>query len=170
MWSFKKNMLKFIPDTLSVITCGNIIDFEGDSGVYRADIILGTETGIVNFDYNADGIPDRFQLYYDNILVADSLYVGSDLIGNPPDIVSGMVGNTYINIPEFDWVGGVFTPNGNVQTITVLQTDVAPFGETAGAGTLSFEKETSEPQTMQLVVTAPLTGTGWNVATSCPTT
>ncbi len=149
------------------IACGEDFIFNGNKGVYIFDISLGTDTGIVYFNYEAYDIPDRFILEYDSVEVADSLYVGDSLTGNPPDY-AGMVGTTFSNVPEFNWDGNLFFDNGDEQEITVQQADVAAFGETAGAGFLKFVKGSASPSIMNVTIPAVLSGTAWVVKAFCP--
>lgn len=169
MWSFRKNIHKLSTIGLETpLSCGELISFSGNVGVFIFDIELGNDVGNIDIDYNAFSVPDRFQIEYDSTIVADSLYVGGTLIGDPPDTPAGIVGNTYNNIPEYIWNGIQFVANGNTQNITITQPDVAVAGETAGAGTLSFIKSTATPTTMTIRIFAPLEGTLWNITPNCP--
>ena len=72
-------------DAQSVPCNAGSIDFDGASGYYVAKaIVLGDGIGPVTCSFNAQGIPDRFRLYWSGSTVADSLFVGDSLknIGN----------------------------------------------------------------------------------------
>lgn len=166
MWSFRKEIHKINSIIDTTIPCDEAVSFNGNRGVFIYDVRIGTDPGLVELTYNAQGVPDRFQIFYENNLVADSLYVGNGLTGNPPDF-SFMVGTTYNNVPELVWNGSIFSPNGNTRNITIQQSDVAPFGQTAGAGTISFYKSTAT-DIMTVVVSAPLIGTLWGANAQCP--
>ena len=168
MQDFKKFLHKLSAIGIATaIPCDEAIAFNGNQGIFIFDINIGTELGNVNLNHEAFGVPDRFQIEYDGVIVADSLYVGDSLTGNPPNY-SGMVGSTYNNVPEYFWDGVQFVANGNTQNITIMQSDVAPFGSTAGAGTINFQKISSLPSVMTVRVFAPLGGTAWNLDTECP--
>ena len=168
MWSFRKHLHKISAiNGPTPILCDEAIQFNGNQGIFIFDVNIGTELGNVNLNHEAFGVPDRFQIEYDGNVVADSLYVGDSLTGNPPNY-SGMVGSTYNNIPEYFWDGNQFVVNGNTQNITVQQSDVAPFGSTDGTGTINFQKVSSIPSVMTVKVFAPLGGTAWNLNTDCP--
>ena len=164
----------------SIVDCDETISFSSDdqAGRYCTEVQLGAGTGTVVLNYNAGDIPDRFQIEYNGTIVADSLYVGDYLTGNPPDADtalweggagSGMfVGKTYNGIPEYEWDGTQFVTTGNSSNYTVTQSDVAPSGQTAGAGTLSFVKTNANPSTMKVIVTALPANTGFDFTPNCP--
>jgi len=170
MWSWRKRLHKISSiGIVTAIPCDEAVAFTGNQGIFIFDINIGSELGNVNLNYDAFGVPDRFQIEYDGVIVADSLYVGNSLTGNPPDLGGGFVGNTYNNVPEFLWDGTQFVANGNTQNLTIQQSDVAPFGSTAGSGTISFQKVSSAPTVMTVRIFAPLGGTAWTMDTECPT-
>lgn len=181
MWSFRKEIHKYSNILTSpILSCGGLQEFSSDdqAGRFLTEVELGTDTGTVVLDYNASSIPDRFQIIYDGSIVADSLYVGDFFAGNPPDANtalweggsgSGMfVGKTYNNIPDYEWNGLNFIATGDTANYTVSQSDVASFGQTSGAGTLSFNKTNSSPSTMTIVVISLPSNTGWDFTTNCP--
>lgn len=172
MWSFRRDIHKLSNIINRFIPCDGNLDFTGQEGIFIVDFEVGTDLGQVILNYQAFGVPDRFQLIYDGNIVADSLYVGGNLTGNPPENTGAggaMVGTTYNNIPEYEWNGVAFVPNGNTQTFTVQQSDIAPFGSTAATGSISFNKNTASPTSVRLIVYAPLGGTAWGVDLECPT-
>lgn len=64
--------------------CGSNVAAGGGSGVYEAVINVGTDIGWFGLEYNAQGVPDRFILYWGDTKVADSKYVGDGLNLNIP--------------------------------------------------------------------------------------
>jgi len=48
----------------------------GYNGIYTYDIELGAQTGVVTFTFNSGIVPNRFILYYDNLVVIDSEFWG----------------------------------------------------------------------------------------------
>lgn len=151
------------------IPCGAPISYAGLSGIFIINVTLGTDLGIAGLVHDAQSVPDRFQIFFDGNLVADSKYVGDGLTGNPPNYLGNFVGNVYNNVPEFYWDGTQFVANGNTQNLTILQEDVAEFGLTDGNGSISFDKQLAAPGVMTIYVFAPLGGTAWTIdSTSCP--
>lgn len=174
MNSFKEFIYKIsaVNNTEESFPCDSNVSYEGRKGVFKFNVDIGTGIGEVKLKYNAIGIPDRFKIYYDGGLVADSKYVGDSIYGNPPDYAGisgeGFVGNTYNNIPEKIWNGTAFVTNGLSHNISVTQSDVASYGNTSGIGELVFTKTLPTPSTMMIEVVAPLESTAWNLEVLCP--
>lgn len=59
------------------VQCDDNFTFSGSSGVKDIVINFGVATGECGIDYNPAAIPDRFQIIYDGVIVADSLFKGS---------------------------------------------------------------------------------------------
>lgn len=157
----------------SEIYCYNIVTFNGASGIYIADIYIGEATGTFSLDYNSLSIPDRFQLIYNGDLVADSKYVG-DLTTYTNNLLNN--GQPHLlNVYHYQYVNGglTFVDSGIDEAILITSSDIAngsPSEPTSGQGTLTFEKSTSLPHTIKLVVTGPLGSTAWNIDDLfCPT-
>lgn len=174
MNSFKKFIYKIsaVNNVEESFPCDSNVIYEGKKGVFKFNVDIGTGIGEVKLKYNAIGIPDRFKIYYDGSLVADSKYVGDSIYGNPPDYAGiageGFVGNTYNNIPEKIWNGTTFVTNGETHNISVGQSDVASYGSTSGMGELVFTKTLATPSTMLVEVIAPLESTAWDLEALCP--
>ncbi len=129
------------------VYCGTNFDASGNTGIYTLDIFIGEDTGTFSIDYDAYTVPDRFQLIYNGVEVADSGYRGS---GTAPS-------GSY-NLDVFEYIGGnSFQDTGVNQTVNggpILG---------VGEGTLSFNKTTAFPTVVRLVVTGPIGNTGWEV-------
>lgn len=163
------------------LNCGDSQNYNSPdgAGVYSTTVELGSDLGVVFIDYDSGNIPDRFQAYYDGVLVADSLLVGDFLTGNPPNANTTLwlpgtsseqfVGKRYDNIPDYEWNGFRYVATGVTNNFRVDQSDVAPSGQTAGAGRISFNKNSSTVNTVTIVVTSFPDNTGWNFMVSCPT-
>lgn len=165
MWNTKKELYKISPiiQTEQITPCGAGLSAGGGAGIFFMDIDLGSDIGSVVLNYTALDIPDRFQIYWDGNLEADSKYVGDGLPSNLPGIFN--------NVPEKIWNGSVFVPNGTTQNITVTPFDIADgsvLEPTSGSGSISFTKTTATPTTMQIVITAPEGNTSWSIITACP--
>ncbi len=167
MQSLRQFMYKLTTIKNKILNCNEVVTFDGSQGIFIFNINLGEEVGGVNINYQAFGIPDRFQVEYDGSIVADSLYVGDNITGNPPN-GDNIVDSTYTNVPELEWNGTSFQPNGNVRDILIEQDDVAPQGQTAGAGSIFFQKNTATPANIKITVFAPLGSTSWNLNVDCP--
>lgn len=175
MWAFKKELYKLSSIRGSMfIACDELTSIAGNEGVFIINMELGTDIGIVNLDYNAIGVPDRFQIEWDGNIVADSKYVGNNLGGNPPDNTGTggpLVGTTFSNIPEYEYDGNQMVLTGNNLTFTVQQSDVADGTASepiAGIGTISFAKTSALPSTARIIIYAPLGGTAFSVEPNCP--
>lgn len=165
----------------SSIACSEILSFSNDdqAGRYYTEVTVGTEGGTVTLNYDAGDIPDRFQIEYDGVIVADSKLVGDYLTGNPPNADTALweggagsgqfVGKVYNNLPNYIWNGVTFIADGNTTDNTVTQSDVADFGSTSGTGSISFTKPAGAPTTMTIITTAFPSNTGFSFTPSCPT-
>ena len=155
----------------SVVACGTLVIPNQSLGIYETTFELGSNTGTAGINYNGQGIPDRFQIEYNGVIVADSKYVGNSLSGTPLTY-NGLV-NTFNNITIYEYDGSGYINTGLTNTITVAQSDIADNSTqypSAGSGTLTFNKTNASPSTIKVIVTAPLANTGWNMSSICPTT
>lgn len=152
------------------VDCSAGINASGSQGVYEAIIVLGTGLGSAGINYNALTVPDRFQIEYDGVIVADSKYVGDGLSGSPLSY-AGLV-QQHIGLTLFNFNGANFDDSGQTRDIDVVQFDVAD-GSTlepsGGSGVLTFNKTTATPTTMKIIVTAPVGSTAWDLTGICPT-
>lgn len=151
------------------VSCQNGINASGNVGIYEAIIVLGTGTGSTGISYNAFDVPDRFQLEYDGVIMADSKYVGDFIEGNPSRY-SGLLGDKN-NLPVYSYNGTTFEDTGETRNINIQQSDIAngTTEPTDGEGVLTFNKTTASPTTVKLIVTGPIGGTAWNFTGICPT-
>lgn len=151
------------------VPCSGSIAAGGTTGVYETVINVGTDTGLTGIKYDAQSVPDRFEIYYDNIKVADSKYVGDGLAPGPPVSYSGLLGpKTGFHI--FSYNGSTFVDTGNIEPdFTVVQDDIANniTEPTDGNGTLLFNKASSTPTTIKIRVTGT-SGTAWTFNGVCP--
>ena len=161
--------------------CDTSIEFSSPAGagVYYTDIELGPATGIVNITCGPGNIPDRFEVFYNGSLVADSKFVGDYLTGNPPDASTVLwegtpgsgqfVGHVYNGIPDLVWNGSSYVASGPTTDFTILQSDIADFGSTADGGSISFNKNLTGVTVVTIKVTSVVTNTGWAFLVGCPT-
>lgn len=156
--------------TISIgVSCSDAINASGGTGIYEAIINVGTAIGFTGIKYNAQGVPDRFQIFHNDILVADSKYVGDALAPGPPTSYGGLLG-TKSGFRIFNYMGGAFVDTGNVEPdFTVIQSDIAnninePID---GNGTLLFNKSTATPTNIKIRVTGT-SGTAWSLEGICP--
>lgn len=177
MWSFRKEVHKINNTVDKDILCGNDFSFSSATGKgrYFLDVNLGTDTGLVSMQCFPGNIPDRFQIFYDGAIVADSLLIGDYLTGNPPDasmllwgVMGDFVGSEHSLVEDFNWDGVSFVGTGTFNNYTVQQTDVAPFGSTSSGQIISFTKNNPLVKTATIVVTSFPENTGWNLTISCP--
>ena len=84
----------------TAVGCSQTINYSGQAGVFEYVIDFGTQTGQCGINYNAYGVPDRFEILWDSVHV-DTKYVGlssynQQLINNgvsPSDINTTAGGN-----------------------------------------------------------------------------
>lgn len=151
------------------VPCSGLITAAGNVGIYEAILNVGTATGWCGIKYDAAGVPDRFELFYNNVKVADSKYVGDGLTAGPPVSYSGLLG-TKSGFQIYSFNGSTFVNTGNVEpAFTVVQSDIANNSTEAtdGNGTLLFNKTTALPTTIRIKVTGT-DGTAWDISGICP--
>jgi hypothetical protein len=149
------------------VSCSEGLDAGGGMGIYEFLLNVGTAVGRAGIKYNAENIPDRFQMYYDDVLVADSKYVGDGITGIPPAF-GGLLGPRTLDVLSYD--GTDFVPTGDTVAIDVIQDDIADnlTEPTDGNGVLYFNKTTAFPTVIKVVVTGPFETTGWSILGICP--
>jgi len=117
------------------ISAGDSISASGSPGVYLIPVVFGTEAGTFKAHFNAIGIPDRFQILFDESgtsnnladmeVVADSLFVGDDIVtdSSPFDVPPN---GTTSNLNLFTYNGTTFdTTETGTQSIVVTDSVVA---------------------------------------------
>ena len=116
------------------VSPGSSISTSGAAGVYLVPIVLGTGAGTFKAHFNAQSVPDRFEILFANLdnangntlanmnVQADSLFVGDGISSTAPARQqhgpSGMALFTY-NGSSFD------TTSSNSQTVVITNDDVA---------------------------------------------
>jgi len=136
MRQFKKNILRTADETLY---CGGSLAINvNDSGYYEVPIFVGSGTGNITITLTATNIPDRFQIIWDESIVADSLFVGGYLGGivppnpNPSSYYEDTITNT-TTLNKFLYDGVGFNPNGTI-AVSFSSIDIAD--STGDPGTL----------------------------------
>lgn len=150
------------------LSCEGGVNASGNVGIYELEMSVGTDLGETGINYNAFGVPDRFEIYYDDVKVADSKYVGNSLTGSPPGY-PGLLGEKTLSV--FKYNGSSFDATGEQRTVNVTQNDIADGSSqfpTAGVGSLLFDKTTNTPTKIKIVITGPVGGTAWNISGICP--
>ena len=126
------------------IACNGSLTTNGQLGYYEINTDIGTNVGLTYLNCFAGGIPDRFQIYWDNNLVADSLFVGDYLNVDGPtrtNYVNGTLGIT--SYDKFIYVGSGGNAPGNSQwntngimSISFGINDIAPNTSTRASGSV----------------------------------
>ncbi len=149
------------------VSCTSGLNASGSVGIYETTVVIGSGTGTTGIIYNAFGVPDRFEIIYNGVVVADSKYVGDSLSGNPPSY-TGLLGLKNLDVFQYD--GSQFVATGENRAVNIQQTDVADgvTEPTAASGQITFNKTTASPTTMLVRVTGPVDGTAWNIVNICP--
>ena len=153
-----------------IIPCGSAVNAGGNIGVYELILNVGSGLGYTGIRYNSLSIPDRFQLYYNNSLVADTKFVGDGITSTSP--TGGITPGTYI-LNNFDYNGTAFVADGTTTSVTINTTDISNITTepSDGNGVLLFNKTTASPTTVRVVIIgSPASGTtSWNLTAICPT-
>lgn len=151
------------------VPCSGSVTAGGATGIYEAIVNVGTDIGFTGIKYDAQGVPDRFEIYYDDVKVADSKFVGDSLDAGPPVSYAGLLG-TKNGFHIFNYNGTTFDDTGNIEPdFDVVQSDIADnvTEPIDGNGTLLFNKTTASPTTIKIRVTGT-SGTAWNFNGICP--
>jgi hypothetical protein len=174
------------------VGCNSTLNVSQNQGYFEIPIDVGNSTGNVTLTLNAVSQPDRFQIYWDGNLVADSLFVGDGLTTNysyyENEILSASLLNHYLyNGTSFDLVG--------TESVSFTTADIANLGPYRVSGSygnqigvvanypsggsvpasdgnvkLRFNKTTSTPTTITLIVYGPGSNTQWYLnQVECPT-
>jgi hypothetical protein len=152
------------------VPCSGSISASGGTGIYEAIINVGTATGLTGIQYDSQGVPDRFEIYYDDVKVADSKYVGDSLSPGPPVSYSGLLG-TKTGLSIYTYNGTSFVDSGTTEPdFDVIQADIADNITEAidGNGTLLFNKTTPTPTVIKIRATGAVGGTAWTFNGICP--
>ena len=186
------NVVVTVENVIS-IPCGGSLNTSGTGGYYEVPVVIGDATGDVTVTFNAENIPDRFQIIWNGNVVADSLFVGDALPNTTYQ--NNIINATTLNKKLYD--GTTFNPNG---TITVDYSSIHIANSTGSGGTLRnvgsvggqvgvvadypsagakasdgdvklrFNKTTATPNNITVVVIGVETSTGWSITNlECPT-
>lgn len=125
------------------ISAGDSITASGQTGVYLVPFIIGTGAGELIVHFNAQSVPDRFQILFDtagesnNIadmeVVADSLFVGDSVLGDTAPFDVPPNGTT----PALD----LFTYNGATFDITEVGTQSITVSDTLVSDNTGFRSD-----------------------------
>lgn len=149
--------------TIAVINCGESSSFSGGvSYPTTQSVTLGTATGTVVLNYDAQSVPDRFIVEWNSSVVIDTGYRGSSV---------------------YDFGGGsrsAFTSSltGDIDPITLnVYPDLATYPDDGyprivgpGIGTASFVKNLASDNFAIIKVYAPMSSTIWAYRMDCPST
>ena len=80
-----------------VLKCDESFNFNGQSGTFEIDVDLGLDTGLAGFDYNAFGVPDKFEIEW-NGQIYSSGYVGESIFDQA--LINAGVPPTEINTTQ----------------------------------------------------------------------
>jgi len=149
---------------LSPISCSSNSSFSGGIGYPTTQPYnLTVNTGSVDFQFNAVGIPDRFIVYYNSVAVIDTGYRGSSAYaflgssrGNFTSSLDGKVDPVTSNTYPFSH------PSHSADNYPAV---ISP-----GTGSDSFNKDSNLVNQATIEVYAPMSGTAWNLTLNCPAT
>lgn len=135
-----------VPETYP---CGTLITGTNYTSPLSSDYVytpltidIGSETGTITFFYSAYGLPERFQVIYNNEVAVDTGWVG-------------LSAQQYI-----DWLNSYLLRVGQPTVETLY----------SGNSSVSIPKPDADIETMEVRVYAPLYGSIWAVSAGCPGT
>jgi hypothetical protein len=145
------------------IPCGTSSSFSGGVAYPTTQsVTLGTDTGTVVLNYNAQTAPDRFIVEWNGNVVIDTGYRGGS---------------------QYDFGGGsrsafTSTLTGDIDPITLnTYPDLTTYPDDGyprivgiGMGTASFVKNLASDTFATIKVYAPMSSTAWSYTMNCPTT
>ena len=131
------------------VAAGESFSASSTAGIFYVPIVVGNAGGTFTAHFNSYGVPDRVEMLYAGNIVADTLFVGDDLIGAArASSIASIIGTTELD--SFDYVGsnGDGTLYGksaewNLKTLGNLvaysdPTDIAPTGNIRADGNSNF--------------------------------
>ena len=142
-------------DAQSVPCNAGNIDFNGASGYYVAKaIVLGDGIGPVTCSFNAQGIPDRFRLYWSGSTVADSLFVGDSLknIGNYNSYTSSISATTSLTKYNYNYSTDSWTNAGSPESVSYTSASFPPFSTDNG----NFRRDNGDPNGLELTLSSSI--------------
>jgi hypothetical protein len=154
-------------------------------GYYEMTTNIGTLTGITSIDFNSDLLPDRFQIYWNDKLVCDSLFVGDILHSDKrqyyvDEIIKVKSLNRYIYenngwkpyitpIINVSYDSRDIASNGNrISEISKPTPQLGVdkyYGSNIADGNikLKFNKTSPTPSTIRIVAISPIGGSNWSI-------
>ena len=152
------------PPQPSIVPCGTTITYTGGQAYPSTGAkVVGTGTGTVSIEFDAQNVPDRFILYWGDNPVIDTGYRGNGSVYDYGSYLRGNF-NTALN-GSVDPLTGLIYPNNSIPNIAP---DGYPYVSATGQGTSSFQKTTNQPITTTTKVYAPMTNTAWSYKVGCP--
>lgn len=149
------------------LSCGESLSASGGVGINEILVNFGTGIGFCGIELNAQSVPDRFELYWNDVKVADSLYIGDNISPGPPTSYPGLLGEKTLSVLEYNGspTPPMFDDTGVDETFTIIQDDIADNVTTPTDGNifLVFNKTTSFPVSALLRIIGPVGGTAFNI-------
>ena len=154
------------------------VSFSGGQGIYEFEGNLGYNTGGITASFNAQGIPDRFELFWPDwgTKVADSLFLGDSLPSTPyENDIRNVTSLTkyYYDPNDPNALANGFVNQGSV-SVNFSNDDIVnynlarPTDPSDGNVRLAFEK-TAPASKLFVRVRGCSSGTAWNMfVIGCP--
>ena len=115
------------PSPAAPIGCDDSLTAEGNVGYYSVEVDIGASTGLTSVILNSQTVPDRFLIYFDGNLVADSSFVGDGLVGSPSQYIPTILSTT--SLIKYKWNGSSFINDGTIQ-VSFTNDDIADCTQT----------------------------------------
>lgn len=180
---------------VQVIECGSaFLSGNIGSGIFDVPVTLGTKTGDFELHVEAFGVPDRFQILYDDgagneTIIADSLFIGGVGIYGRASAIKNTTELDYLkfidgdfqlieqkavnyddsDIAVFDGSETRADGDGTGQIGVVANFPSATALASDGEAKLRFTRQEGDPQEAVLRIIGYTDGTAWNLkGFSCP--
>ena len=156
------NVVRYTIDVTVIFSCNTVQNYDGGiSYGTKKTIALGSGLGNVSFNFNPFGIPDRFVVRYNGIIVIDTGYRSNSPAGY--DVGLSTSARTAFKASlsgKVDIVTGLTYPN------FIFSSDGYP-GVFLTNSPLSFEKNSTVSRA-EVFIYAPMSSTRWEFTMSCP--
>lgn len=153
----------------------------GGKGLYIAQIDTGTlssSVGAIVITFDPFSVPDGIEVELDGVIYNELSCQYYGYIAAPPGLPTftgaisqdcGLDGNTTVaSLPIFTRVGGVWTPNGSSQTVTILPSQVILKPFDPGYLKMVVPKTNPLPSVLTIKFYGPCDNTGFQYEALCP--
>lgn len=153
-----------------IVPCGPALNVGGNIGIYEVELNMGSAFGYTGIKYDGASFPDRFEVFYNNVKIGDSKFVG-DAITSPGNPYGSITLGNY-TLDNYIYNGEDFVATGVTTPITITSAAIAnnTSEATNGNGVLLFNKTIPGLSNILVRITgSPSAGTtAWQITGICP--